>query len=75
MTLIDQGAKLEPSPPPRVSVQLLSHFPRVLTATAKGMEHWSKYKAQTPMLFEIFGSSDSLLYCTIIIVVYGASLW
>ena len=58
-----QGAKLEPSPhPTNMSLQMLSHFPRILTATAKGMEHWSKYKAQMAMLFEVFGASYSLYY-------------
>ena len=28
---------------------------RVLTATARGMEHWSKYKDYTHLLFEVFG--------------------
>ena len=28
---------------------------RVLTATAKGMQHWSKYKHHSQMLFEVFG--------------------
>ena len=28
---------------------------RVLTATARGMEHWSQYKDYTHLLFEVFG--------------------
>lgn len=55
---VDQAAKLEPFSSFLTSLQLPSHYPRVLTATAKGMEHWSKYKMQIPMLFEIFGVSD-----------------
>ncbi|CAI7995924.1 Spermatogenesis-associated protein 22 [Geodia barretti] len=40
-------------------MQKSSHLPRVLTATARGLGHWSKFKAQIPMLFEIIGTLDS----------------
>ena len=33
-----------------------SNSPRVLTATAQGMKHWSQYKKHSPLLFEVFGT-------------------
>ncbi len=44
---------------------------RVLTATAKGMEHWSKYKQHTQMIFEVFGE----LRCSALPEGGVSSLW
>ena len=41
----------------------------MLTATAQGMKHWSKYKNHTPLLFEVFGKYLVIGY--IINVLYG----